>query len=122
MLSAFYDYLLAIDITTGEFVFLLQLPFIDAESFSYDIVTYLEKEIKIWNEAQKPHNFPAEQIEWTPDYTLANEDNPASLAIQNLSNFADQLLGSEKTNVTSFSTSTTIFPKRISANGWKKPC
>ena len=96
MLSAFYDYLLAIDITTDEFVFLFQLPFIDTDSFSRDIVTYLEKEIKVWNEAQKPQGFSAERIEWTPDYTLADGDNPASLAIRNLSNFADHLLGNEK--------------------------
>lgn len=96
MLSAFYDYLLAIDIATDEFVFLFQLPFIDTDTFSHEIVSYLEKEIKVWNEAKKPQDFPAERIEWVPDYTLTDKNNPASLAIRNLSNFADRLLGNEK--------------------------
>ena len=122
MLSAFYDYLLAIDIATDEFVFLFQLPFIDTDSFSRDIVTYLEKEIKVWNEAQKPQGFSAERIEWTPDYTLADGDNPALLAIRNLSIFADHLLGNEKFKCNFILHPDNDFPQKDFCEWLEKPC
>lgn len=95
MLDAFYYYLLGVDIQTEDMVFVLQLPFTTKETFSVDILHFLEKEVKDWNETEKGEDISFEQIDWHPDFALEDKDNTATLCIRNLENLTRAILKDE---------------------------
>lgn len=91
MLEAFYMYMLGLDTEQEDTTILLELPFISAESFSEEILKYLETIIEEWNTAEIPDTIPFERIEWKADYNLRDKTNQAYLAVANMNAFVQSL-------------------------------
>lgn len=96
MLDAFYHYMLGIDIDGEDMILILQLPFRSIDTFSQDVVAFLEEQVEMWNTSSKPEGTSFEKVDWKADYTLQDDDNPAQLAVENLNLLTSCILGAEK--------------------------
>jgi hypothetical protein len=91
-IEAFFQYMLALDSSTDDIALLFETPMNTAEDFSGDLLKELEVMIEQWNNSKKPEDFKFNAINWVPDYTLTDKNNPAALFIRNLNQFAQYLL------------------------------
>lgn len=92
MVSTFFEYMLALDSSVDEIAILFETAFENPGEFSGLLLKELEDIIKIWNEAGKPDSLMFAPIEWQPDFSLADKDEPAALFVRNINKFAEQLL------------------------------
>lgn len=92
MLGAFYDYLLDIESDSDELVFILQVSCKDLEDFSQQLLQALNQEIELWNTSSRPEEFEPYHVDWGINPQYKDETNPASLAVGNLSSFAQDIL------------------------------
>lgn len=83
MLEAFYDYLLAINTHQDGMVFVIDVPFTSVESFSKEVVEYVYRQVRAWNDSQKPDDIIFEYVDWHPDYEVIEDRNFAALAVRN---------------------------------------
>lgn len=83
MLEAFYDYLLALDTHQDNMVFTIDVPFTSIDTYSKEVIEFVHKQVKNWNNSEKPSDIIFETVDWTPDFHFADEGNPAALAVRN---------------------------------------
>jgi len=99
MLSAYYEYMLAIDTNQKDFVLVLSSPFSSPEEYGKLLLEELEEEISHWNEAKIPEGLKFETITWKPDYTLGSPINHAQLFIKNMNAFANYMDSEKKIKI-----------------------
>lgn len=92
MVNTFFEYMLALDSSVDEIAILFETPFENPGEFSGLLLKELEDIIKIWNEAGKPESLMFAPIEWQPDFSLADKDEPAALFVRNINKFAELVL------------------------------
>lgn len=93
MLKAFYDYMLAIDSDEEDMVFVLECPFLNPDTFSKELLEYVETQIILWNESKKPGDMPFEHIDWKPDYNIEDKENQAMPVVSNFNRLTEILVG-----------------------------
>lgn len=95
ILDAFYDYMLGIDVEGEDMVFIIQEPFDSLETFSHTILKFINEQVEMWNTSSKPESISFEAVDWKPNYTLGDKNNPAQLAIENLNKLTEIIAGGE---------------------------
>lgn len=96
MLDAFYHYMLGVDIEGEDMVFVVQVPFESLDSFSQNVLMFVEEQIAMWNGVSKLQDMPSESIDWVADYSLVSEGNPAQLLISNLNNLTQSIVREDR--------------------------
>lgn len=85
MVGAFYTYLLGVDTGNHDVPVIFESIFHNDEQYTTALLKELEGLLDIWNNANKDDlNITLEPVNWKPDYSLINKDNPAYLFIENM--------------------------------------
>lgn len=92
MVNTFFEYMLALDSSVDEIAILFETVFDNPEEFSGLLLKELDNIIKIWNDTKKPDGLIFDPIDWEPDYSLTDKEEPAALFVRNINKFAEQLL------------------------------
>lgn len=93
MLKAFYQYMLAIDNEEEDMVLVIECPFTSSGTFSKETLDYVATQIEYWNNSKKPEDIIFEHVDWQPDSSLADTENPASLLVGNLNRLTEAIVG-----------------------------
>lgn len=99
MINTLFEYMLAIDSDQEDFVMVLQEPYSNHLEYAKHLLEEIEEEINLWNTSKKPENFPFEQIDWKPDYTLGSKTNVTTLLVENLNRFANAIIPDQNVKV-----------------------
>src|SRR5687768_10641849 len=89
MVEAFYTYLLGVDTDNNDIPIIFNSIYHDDEQYVKALLEELYDMIETWNIAGKD-NIEVEMphLDWQPDYTLVDNDNPVFLFIKNINNLA----------------------------------
>lgn len=91
MVDTFYTYMIASDTRVEDIAFLFDTPFVNNETYSRELLEELAETIGIWNNSQKDERIEFVKVDWEPDYTLSDKNNPASLFVNNFNRLAEVL-------------------------------
>lgn len=92
MIEAFYSYLLGIDTTNNDIPIIFNSIYHDDHQYTEALLDELTDMIETWNVANKDSiQVEIPHLDWRPDYTLIDRDNPASLFVKNINNLAIHL-------------------------------
>lgn len=92
MIETFFEFMLGIDTEQEDFVMIFNTQYSNLENYAKELLEEIEEEIDNWNNAEVPEELNFETIEWKPDYTLRDNENPAKLFIDNMNSFANYLI------------------------------
>lgn len=98
-INDFFEYMLAVDSSQDDLVFLLESPWTDRRTFSEELLKELMDTIELWNSCEKPENLEDQKIDWRPDYMLVSEKNSAALFVSNINALANYLVPDKDTIV-----------------------
>ncbi len=92
MIEAFYSYMLGLGTPIIDIAINFDVPFIDYESFSENLIGYLDGMVDLWNQA----DFSATEvdkvnIDWQADYNLTSKKNKAALFVLNVNKLTEIL-------------------------------
>lgn len=92
MIDAFYGYLLGIDTPNRDIPVIFESIYHDNLQYTKALLDELKEMIDIWNIANKDElNIETKNLDWTPDYHLKTNGNPAHLFVENLNSLATHL-------------------------------
>jgi hypothetical protein len=92
MVDAFYMYLLGVDTQNNDIPIIFESIYQDDHQYTKALLDELKELIHIWNTSNKDAiTIKTEPINWEPDYTLIQKDNPAYLFIENMNRLAAYL-------------------------------
>jgi tetratricopeptide (TPR) repeat protein len=92
MVDAFYMYLLGVDTQNNDIPVIFESVYENDHQYTKALLDELKELIHIWNTANKDSiSIKTEPINWEPDYTLIQKDNPAYLFIENMNRLAAYL-------------------------------
>lgn len=96
MVEAFYTYLLGIDTENNDIPIIFNSIYHDDDQYANALLDELADMIETWNIAGKD-NIEVEipHLDWQPDYTLIDHNNPVFLFVKNINNLAIHLNLSE---------------------------
>lgn len=99
MLEAFFQYMLALDIGRTDFVFIFSSNYTSKSTYSETLLKELEEEINTWNKAKAPESLNHKTIDWKPNFSLKSANNPTTLFIENINQFANYIFPDKNNKV-----------------------
>jgi tetratricopeptide (TPR) repeat protein len=92
MIASFYTYLLGIDTLNNDIPVIFESIYHDHDQYTKSLLDELKELIHIWNTSNKDAiTIRTEPLNWTPDYSIIDKNNPAYLFIENLNRFSAYL-------------------------------
>ena len=89
MVEAFYSYLLGVDTENHDIPIIFESIYHDDLQYTHALLDELKEMIDLWNNASKDElTIETKNIDWTPDYDIKHNGNPAYLFTENLNRLA----------------------------------
>ena len=89
MVDAFYSYLLGVDTENHDIPIIFESIYHDDLQYTHSLLNELKDLIDLWNNASKDElTIETKNIDWTPDFNIKHNGNPAYLFTENLNRLA----------------------------------
>ncbi|OLY94440.1 hypothetical protein SAMN05444008_10142 [Cnuella takakiae] len=91
MVDAFYTFMIGVDTPIFDIAFLFDSRCYDLRDYSFALVAELQEIVDIWNRSVKDERIDDVPVHWQADFSLAKDENPAALFIDNFNKLANAL-------------------------------